>query len=85
MKLQVLIDVQVWVLDTWLKNTNAINKPLVYMLFYQINPPNKLYTHLSQALLFRLICNAPIKNKGLQLDQQPFSTVLTMKNIKKPA
>ncbi len=54
------------------------------MLFCQLDPPlNKLYTHLSQALLFRLICHTPIKNRGLSIDPWPFPMVLTMKNIKK--
>ncbi len=43
---QVLIDVWVWVLDTELKNTNAIEKPLVHMLFCQLNPPNLLGSDL---------------------------------------
>jgi hypothetical protein len=30
-----------------------------------VTPPNKLYTYLYQALLFRLICHAPIKNRVL--------------------
>ncbi len=53
------------------------------MLFCQVDPPNKLYTHLSWALLFCLICHTPIKNWGLSVDPWPFPMVLTMKNIKK--
>ncbi len=53
------------------------------MLFCQLDPPDKLYTCLSQALLFRLMCHTPIKNRGLSIDPWPFPTVLMMKNIKK--
>jgi hypothetical protein len=53
------------------------------MLFCQIDPPNKLYAHLSQALLVCLICHTFIENRGLSIDPQPFTTVLTMKNINK--
>jgi hypothetical protein len=61
-------------LDTEHKNTNAIVKPLIHMSFCQRNPPNKLLTHLSPALLFCLMCNNSIKNRGLQLNPRPFST-----------
>ncbi len=53
------------------------------MLFCWLDPPNKLYTQLSQALLFRLICHTPIKNKGLSVNPLPFLTILTMKTSKK--
>jgi hypothetical protein len=38
------------------------------MLICQLDPPNKLYTHLNKALLFRLIYHTPIKNKGLSIN-----------------
>jgi hypothetical protein len=60
---------------------NTITTPSYVIL--TVRPPYKLYTHLSQALLFRLICHTPIKNRGLDVDPRPFPTVLTMKNIKK--
>jgi hypothetical protein len=53
------------------------------MLFCQVDPPNKLYTHLSQALLFRLICHTPIKNRGLSINPWPFPTVLTIETSRK--
>jgi hypothetical protein len=43
-------------------------KPLVHMLFHMHNRPPKLYTHLNEALLFCLICDTPIKNRGLSND-----------------
>jgi hypothetical protein len=53
------------------------------MLFCKCNLPNKLYTHLNQALLFCLICHTSIENRGLSVNPRPFSMVLTMKNIEK--
>ncbi len=53
------------------------------MLFYQLYHPNKLYTHLNQALLFCLICHTPTKNRGLSLNPRPFSTNFTMKKLEK--
>ncbi len=40
-----------------------------------VRPPNKLYTHLNEALLFRLICNTPIRIRGLRLNLRPFQRV----------
>jgi hypothetical protein len=65
---------QFQVRNTVLTNTNAIAKPLVHMIFLYLDPPNKLYTHLSKALLFRLICNTPIEIRVLSVDLQPFCT-----------
>ena len=53
------------------------------MLLCHLDPPNTIYTYLSQALLFWLICHTPIKNRGLSIDLWPFPTVLTMKTSKK--
>ncbi len=53
------------------------------MLLCQLDPPNTIYTHLSQALLFWLICHTYIKNRGLSVNPWPFPTVLTMKTWKK--
>ncbi len=53
------------------------------MLLCHLDPPNTIYTYLSQALLFWLICHTPIKNRGLSVDPWPFPTVLTMKTSKK--
>ncbi len=53
------------------------------MLFYLFDHPNKLYIHLSQALLFCLICHTPIENRGLSIDSRPFSTSLQLKKKKK--
>ncbi len=74
---------QVWALDTVLTNTNAIQQPLLHMLFCRLDLPGKLYAHLNWALLFCLICHTPIENRGLSVDPLPFPTVLTMKTSKK--
>ncbi len=55
----------------------------MHIIFCRWVLPNKLYTYLSQALLFCLICHTPIKNRGLSIDPWPFPTVLTMKTSKK--
>ncbi len=49
-------------------NTNALGLPFRHMLLCQVDPPNTIYTHLSQALLFQLICHTRIKNRGLSVD-----------------
>ncbi len=72
------------VLDTAFKSTNTILKPLLHMLFCKPYSPNKLYTHLNEALLIRLLCHTPIKNRDLSVNPRPFPTDLTMKNRKKP-
>jgi hypothetical protein len=59
---------QIQVLDTVLKNTNAIQ--------------NHSSISLSQTYLFCLIYHTPIENRSLSVDLRPFSMVLMMKNIK---
>jgi hypothetical protein len=53
------------------------------MLFCRCNLPNKVYTHLNEALLFCLVCHTSIENRGLSVDTPPFSTVLAMKKLEK--
>jgi hypothetical protein len=43
------------------KRITTTTPPYVILI---TNPPNKLYSHLSLALLFCLICNTPIENRG---------------------
>ncbi len=62
--------------------TNAMAKPLVHMLILVLSPPNILLTHLN-SLLFRLICNTPIENRGLSVDLQPFFYGFDDENINK--
>ncbi len=62
------------------KHNTTTTPPYVIL---SIRPPPKLYTHLSIALLFRLICHTPITKRGLSVHSWPFPTVLMMKNIKK--
>jgi hypothetical protein len=71
--------IQSWALDTVTTNTNPMRQPLHHMLFLILTPPNKLYAHLSEALLFRVICNTLIENRGLSINPWPFPTVLMMK------
>jgi hypothetical protein len=56
-----------------------------YVILITNPPPHKLYTHLSWALLFHLICNTPIENRGLSVDLRPFCTSWGWKNSKKMA
>ncbi len=57
---------------------------LLHMLFYQVDFPNKLYTHFNKALLFCLIYYTPIKNRCLSVDwPATFFYELTMKKLKK--
>ncbi len=53
------------------------------MLFLLLWPPNKLYTHLNWALLFCLICNTPIENRGLSINLRPFCTSWQWKKLVK--
>ena len=48
-----------------------------------VPPPNKVYTRLYKALLIRLICHTPIKNRVLRVNLWPFPTILMMKTSKK--
>ncbi len=48
-----------------------------------LRPPNTIYTYLSQALLFRLICHTPIKNRGLSVDPDLFLRFWRWKHQKK--
>ncbi len=41
---------------------------LAYAIMSVISPQYNIYTHLSQALLFRLMCHTPINNRGLSID-----------------
>ncbi len=89
-KIQVLINVRRWALDTVPTNTNVLHQALIHKLFCQLKPPNKLYTHLNQALLFRLIAHTSIKNRVLASTRDLFlqfwqrkhkKTVVAMSNL----
>ncbi len=44
----------------------------MHMSFFWLDPPKRLYSPLSQALPFHLICHTLIKNRGLSINPWPF-------------
>jgi hypothetical protein len=57
-------------ITNYYKRNSETTPPYVILI---TNPsPNKLYTHLKKALLFHLIYNTPIENRGLSINLWPF-------------